>query len=153
MRRLLAIVLFFLSLGAYCRVKSTYYQTAYDEIDLQLELLHRQLKATRRTQETPELQRRWQENRNQLEKGDSTTAFIPPEVLSYYNTPGFILVKQHPRQYDEAVCPRYYQYHHGQILFIIGTSTKTRKFMLAPFFIQRLKRTCRTRTLPICCIS
>lgn len=41
---------------------------------------------------------------------DSTTVFIPPEVLSYVNTSRFILAIQKPNQFDEAIYEMFYNY-------------------------------------------
>lgn len=48
------------------------------------------------------------------QKGDSTTVYIPSDVLSLINTNEHIFVKQRPRLYDEAINPKFYDYSYGR---------------------------------------
>ena len=73
------------------------------------------------------------------EKGDSLTVFIPPEVLSYYNTTEIILVKQHPHRFDEAVYPRFYQYPYGRDTVYYWFVDKNTKDYIGPLLYSEME--------------
>ena len=72
-------------------------------------------------------------------EGDSTTVFIPPEVLSYYNTTDYFLVKQHPHQYDKAGDPRFYEYLYGRDSVYFWYVDKNTKDYVGPLLYSEIE--------------
>ncbi len=74
-----------------------------------------------------------------MKEGDSTTVFIPPEVLSYVNTGIFILAKQKPNQFDEAIYPKFYNYPSGRDTTYYWFVDKQEKCLTGPLLYSEME--------------
>jgi hypothetical protein len=72
-------------------------------------------------------------------EGDSTTVFIPPEVLSYVNTSKFILAKQKPNQFDEAIYETFYNYPSGRDTTYYWFVNKHEKYLIGPLLYSEME--------------
>lgn len=72
-------------------------------------------------------------------EGDSTTVFIPPEVLSYVNTSIFILAKQKPNQFDEAIYEKFYNYPSGRDTIYYWFVNKQEKYLIGPLLYSEME--------------
>ena len=72
-------------------------------------------------------------------ESDSTTIFIPPEVLSYVNTSIFILAKQKPNQFDEVVYEKFYNYPSGRDTTYYWFVNKQEKDLTGPLLYSEME--------------
>lgn len=78
---------------------------------------------------------------------DSTTVFIPPEVLSYVNTSRFILAKQKPNQFDEAIYEKFYNYPSGRDTTYYWFIDKQAKSLAGPLLYSEMESFLQERDL------
>lgn len=71
--------------------------------------------------------------------GDSTTVFIPPEVLSYVNTKQYILARQTPHQSDDAIYPKFYSYPYGRDSTYYWFVDKQDKCLTGPLLLSEME--------------
>lgn len=69
---------------------------------------------------------------------DSTTIFIPPDVLSYVNTKHFILARQKPHQFDDATDPKFYEYPSGRDTTYYWFVDKQEKSLTGPLLLSEM---------------
>ena len=79
--------------------------------------------------------------------GDTTTVFIPPHVLSYVNTKQYILVKQHPLQFDDAIYPKFYEYSYGRDSTYYWFVDKQEKSLIGPLLLPDMESFLREKDL------
>lgn len=70
---------------------------------------------------------------------DTTIVFIPPEVLSYYNTTERILAKQRPRRVDERVYPKFFEYPYGRDTVYYWYVDKNTKDQIGPLLYSEME--------------
>lgn len=71
--------------------------------------------------------------------GDTTTVFIPPDVMSYVNTKRYILARQKPHQFDDAVYPKFYKYPFGRDTTYYWFVDKQEKSLRGPFLYTEME--------------
>ena len=81
------------------------------------------------------------------EECDSTIVFIPPEVLSYVNTNFFILAKQKPNQFDEAIYEMFYEYPYGRDTIYYWYVDKHNKSLIGPLLLSEMESFLREKQL------
>ena len=81
------------------------------------------------------------------EEGDSTIVFIPPEVLSYVNTSMYILAKQKPKQFDEAIYEKFYNYPSGRDTTYYWFVDKQKKDLMGPLLLSEMESFLREKNL------
>lgn len=72
-------------------------------------------------------------------EGDSTTVFVPPEVILYVNTSRFILAKQEPNQFDEAIYEKFYKYPFGRDTTYYWFVDKQEKSLKGPLLYSEME--------------
>lgn len=71
--------------------------------------------------------------------GDTTTVFIPPDVLSYVNTKRYILARQKPHQFDDAIYPKFYKYPFGRDTTYYWFVDKQEKSLKGPLLYSEME--------------
>lgn len=69
---------------------------------------------------------------------DTMTVFIPPDVLSYVNTKQFILARQKPHQFDDAIYPKFYKYPFGRDTTYYWFVDKQEKILTGPLLYSEM---------------
>lgn len=71
--------------------------------------------------------------------GDTITVFIPPNVLSYVNTKQYILARQAPHQFDDAIYKKFYNYPSGRDTTYYWFVDKQEKCLTGPLLYSEME--------------
>lgn len=79
--------------------------------------------------------------------GDTTIVYIPPDVLSYVNTKEYLLARQKPHEFDDAIYPKFYEYPYGRDTIYYWFVDKQEKCLTGPLLYSEMESFLREKQL------